>query len=392
MKQIFILCLFALGLSACNTDQNGNANGDGGADNNADKSTLTIGADTFGQVEGADITRYTLENEAGMAVSVIDYGGIITSIMAPDKNGRLGDVVLGFDDVGGYVSENPYFGAFIGRYGNRIAKGKFTLDGEEYTLATNNGPNSLHGGVMGFNKKKWTATPLEESDRVGVKISGTSPDGEEGYPGNLDVSVTYWLNNDNELIMEYAASTDAATPVNVTNHSYFNLRGAGNGDILGHELMINASKFTPVDETLIPIGQHADVNGTPFDFTEPTPIGERVEADDEQIEFGGGYDHNFVLDRTGSGMSLAATVYEPTTGRTLEVETTEPGLQFYCGNFLDGSNIGKGDKPYDFRTGFCLETQHFPDSPNQPSFPSTILQPGEKYASRTIYRFGVRND
>jgi aldose 1-epimerase len=386
MKKLLFLLLTAGLFATCNSESKPAVP----TPEPANDSGLSVVSDHFDDIELDSITRYTLGNKGGMKVSVIDYGGVITSIMVPDRAGQQDDVVLGFDGGDAYAGENPYFGAFIGRYGNRIAKGKFGLNGETYTLATNNGPNSLHGGVKGFNHKMWTATTREEDGRVGVTMSGTSPDGEEGFPGNLEVSVTYWLNNDNELLMEYTATTDKATPVNLTNHSYFNLKGAGNGDILGHELMIDADKFTPVDKTLIPTGELKDVAGTPFDFKELTPIGKRVNTENEQLKYGGGYDHNFVLNRTGSGMQLAARVYEPTTGRTLEVETTEPGIQFYCGNFLDGSNVGKGGKAYAKRTGFCLETQHFPDSPNQPGFPSTILEPGEKYATSTIYRFSVR--
>ncbi|WP_420458882.1 aldose epimerase family protein [Neolewinella sp.] len=383
----YLILLLAVGLcTACNSEPRA---ADSGTEQARD-TTLRVSTQPFGQTKEGPVTKYTLENANGMQVSVINQGGIITNIVVPDKNGAMEDVVLGFDSVTSYLGDYPYFGAFIGRYGNRIAKGTFELDDEQYTLPTNNGPNSLHGGLKGFDKKYWTATPLEEADRVGIRLTGTSPDGEEGYPGTLTVTVHYWLDNDDALTLEYAAETDEATPVNLTNHTYFNLGGAGSGDILGHELMIAADRFTPVDETLIPTGKLQSVEGTPFDFRQPTPIGERIEADDEQIRFGGGYDHNFVLNRSGEGLQQIATVYEPESGRTLEVETTEPGVQFYSGNFLDGSNIGKGGQPYELRTGFCLETQHFPDSPNQPDFPSTILQPGETYTSTTVYRFGVR--
>ena len=383
----YLILLLAVGLcTACNSEPRSADP----ATEQAGETTLRISTQPFGETEEGPVTKYTLENTRGMQVSVINQGGIITEIMVPDKDGNMADVVLGFDSLSGYLGDYPYFGAFIGRYGNRIAGGKFELDGEQYTLPVNNGPNSLHGGLKGFDKKYWTATPIEEGDRVGVRLTGTSPDGEEGYPGTLTVTVDYWLNDDNALTLDYTAETDQATPVNLTNHTYFNLRGAGSGDILGHELMIAADQFTPVDETLIPTGELASVEGTPFDFREPTPIGERIDADTEQIRFGGGYDHNFVLNGSGEGLRQIATVYEPQSGRTLEVETTEPGVQFYSGNFLDGSNIGKGGQPYELRTGFCLETQHFPDSPNQPDFPSTILEPGETYRSTTVYRFGVR--
>ena len=354
------------------------------------EAALTMEVKDFGQAEEGPAKLYTLQNKNGMQVEITNYGGIITRLMAPDKDGQLADVALGFDKLEDYQNDHPYFGAIIGRYGNRIANGKFTLDGQEYTLATNNGPNALHGGPMGFHKHLWQAKEVEREGYVGLELNRVSPDREEGYPGNLNATVRYLLNDQNELLIEYEATTDKPTVVNLTNHSYFNLKGAGKGDILGHELMIGASKFTPVDSTLIPTGELRPVDGTPFDFRTPTPIGERVNAENEQIRYGGGYDHNYVLDREGAGLELAATIHEPTTGRFMEVLTTEPGIQFYCGNFLDGSNIGKGGVPYDYRTGFCLETQHYPDSPNQADFPSTVLQPGEKYEAKTVYRFSVR--
>ncbi|CAH1000672.1 Aldose 1-epimerase [Neolewinella maritima] len=381
---IVLLTILLIGCrSALPTDENVSAGRESAT-------SLTVAQRPFGATEEGPVTEYTLTNGQGMQVSVINYGGIITQLWVPDRQGVVDDVVLGFDSIAGYLGEYPYFGALIGRYGNRIADGRFSLDGQTYTLATNNGPNSLHGGLRGFNRKYWTATILREADRVGVSLTGSSADGEEGYPGNLQVTVTYWLNNANELLLEYRAETDKATPVNLTNHSYFNLRGAGRGDVLGHVLLLDADTFTPVDSTLIPTGELRPVAGTPFDFTTPTPIGARIDADNEQIAFGGGYDHNFVLNDAGSGMRQVATVYEPTSGRTLEVETTEPGVQFYTGNFLDGTNIGKGGTAYTYRSGFCLETQHFPDSPNQPDFPSTVLLPGQVYSTQTVYRFGVR--
>ncbi|NJB86066.1 aldose 1-epimerase [Lewinella marina] len=356
----------------------------------ADDGGLTVTEAPYGTTEDGAVTEYTLENEQGLRVSIINYGGIITSIYAPDREGRLDDVVLGFDSLAGYEGEHPYFGALIGRYGNRIAGGKFTLDGATYQLPTNNGPNSLHGGDVGFDHKWWRGRPLREENRVGVELTGRSPDGEMGYPGNLDVTVRYWLDNDNALTLEYEATTDRATPVNLTNHTYFNLQGAGKGDILDHEIRIHAERFTPVDESLIPLGELREVAGTPFDFRQSTAIGERIDAEDEQLGAGGGYDHNFVLDGEGNGLRPAATVYDPESGRTLEVATTEPGVQFYTGNFLNGSVVGKGGKAYAYRTGFCLETQHFPDSPNQEDFPSTILRPGDTYRSTTVYTFGTR--
>ncbi|HVS12688.1 MAG TPA: aldose epimerase family protein [Thermoanaerobaculia bacterium] len=341
---------------------------------------------------------YTLINAHGLEARITDYGGIVLSLLAPDRDGILGDVVLGYDDLAGYLEVTPYFGAIVGRYGNRIAGARFTLDGGEHALAANDGPNHLHGGVVGFDKVLWSGEPIERADGAGVTLRYRSPDGEEGYPGTLDVEVDYVLNDRNELVIDYRASTDAPTPVNLTHHSYFNL--AGKGDVLGHQLTVAASRYTPVDATLIPTGELAPVAGTPFDFRQPATIGARIGKDHEQLERGGGYDHHFVLDRADEGSSvsadgrlsarvLAARVTEPTTGRLFEVETTEPGLQLYSGNFLDGTITGKGGMVYQHRSGFCLETQHFPDSPNQPHFPSTILRPGEQYRSRTIYRFGV---
>jgi len=340
---------------------------------------------------GQPIEVFTLTNANGIELRAITYGGIIVSLKTPDRSGQLADIVLGFDSLSKYLDPPPpYFGAIIGRYGNRIGSGTFTLDGNTYTLAKNNGPNHLHGGVKGFDKVVWTGEQLPQTDStVAVKFSYTSPDGEEGYPGTLLVEVTYTLNDQNELIVDYQASTDRATPVNLTQHSYFNLKGEGNGDILGHELMIAADGFTPVDAGLIPTGDIEPVEGTPFDFRTPTAIGARIDADDPQIKVGPGYDHNWVLNRTGEGLQPAARVVEPTTGRTLEILTTEPGIQFYAGNFLDGTIIGKSGQPYPLRSGFCLETQHYPDSPNKPDFPSTILQPGQSYQSRTVFKFGV---
>jgi aldose 1-epimerase len=339
--------------------------------------------------QGETVDVITLTNAGGLEVRAITYGGIIVSLRTPDRQGNLDDVVLGYDDLDGYLRDSPYFGAIVGRYGNRIANGRFALDGESYELATNNGPNHLHGGLRGFDKVVWGAELLESDDGVAVVLTHVSPDGDEGYPGTLTARVTYTLTDQNELIVDYFATTDKATPVNLTQHSYFNLAGAGSGDVLGHQLRINAQNFTPVDETLIPTGELARVTGTPFDFTTSTPIGARIEQDDEQLTHGGGYDHNFVLDRTGTGLQHAARVAEPTTGRVLDIYTTEPGLQFYSGNFLDGSITGKSGRVYRHRYGFCLETQHFPDSPNRPNFPSTILRPGEEYRSRTVFAFSV---
>ena len=337
--------------------------------------------------DGKAVEQFTLANAAGLELKAISYGGIITSLRVPDRTGRMDDIVLGFDSLDGYLKNDPFFGAIIGRYGNRIGKGQFTLDGKAFKLATNNGPNHLHGGNKGFDKVLWAVEPVAGSNAIA--FTRTSPDGEEGYPGNLRVRVTYTLTDANELIVEYRATTDKPTPVNLTQHSYFNLAGQASGDILGHELMLDADRYTPVDDALIPTGELAPVAGTPFDFRKPTAIGARIDADHPQLKAGKGYDHNWVLNRKGAGLQTAARVTEPKTGRTLEVATTEPGMQFYAGNFLDGTLTGKAGAVYKHRTGFCLETQHFPDSPNQPKFPSTTLRPGREYRTRTVFTFGV---
>jgi len=342
--------------------------------------------------DGESVQLFTLTNTHGMEVRAMSYGGIIVSLEVPDRDGVLDDVVLGYDDLEGYLAETPYFGALIGRYGNRIADARFALDGTDYKLEANDGPNSLHGGLRGFDKHVWNAAPLETPEGVGVVFTRVSPDGEGGYPGDLSVRVVYTLTDEDALVVDYLATTDRPTPVNLTQHSYFNLAGDGSGDILGHRLTLHASRYTPVDETLIPTGELAPVAGTPFDFRTPHAIGERIEADDAQLGFGGGYDHNFVLDREGAvagDLVLAARVEEPVSGRVMEVRTTEPGIQFYSGNFLDGTLTGKHRHVYGHHAGFCLETQHFPDSPNQPGFPSTLLRPGSEYRSRTVYSFGV---
>jgi len=344
----------------------------------------------FGNLpDGREVYAFTLDNGRGIRLEAITYGGIIVTLQTPDRTGQPGDIVLGYDDLAGYLAETPYFGAIIGRYGNRIGNAEFALDGQRYRLAANNGPNHLHGGVMGFDKVLWAASPFARGDSIGVVFRYTSPDGEEGYPGDLAATVTYTLTADGSLVFDYQATTDKPTPVNLTQHSYFNLAGDGARDVLDHVLTVRADSFTPVDSTLIPTGEIAPVEGTPFDFRAPTAIGARIGAADRQLEFGGGYDHNFVLSRGGDALAHAAHVYEPTTGRTLDVYTTEPGLQFYSGNFLDGSLVGKSGHVYEHRYGFCLETQHYPDSPNQPAFPSTILRPGEEYRSRTVLKFGV---
>jgi aldose 1-epimerase len=349
----------------------------------------------FGKLsDGREAWLYTLTNAHGVRADITDYGAIIVRLLVPDHDGRLDDVVLGYNRVEDYVRATPYFGAVVGRYGNRIAHGRFTLDGRTHTLATNNSPGGipchLHGGVIGFDKVIWQAEPVLRDGVQGLKLRYLSKDGEEGYPGNLDLTVHYWLQNDNSLRVEYLATTDQPTPVNLTQHSYFNLKSEGNGDILGHVLTLHASHTTPVDAGLIPTGEVTPAKGTPFDFTTPHAIGERVDHDDPQLKFGGGYDHNWVLDHQSGRMAPAATVHEPTTGRTMEVWTEEPGLQFYSGNFLDGSHVGKRGKPYHHRTGFCLETQHYPDSPNQKNFPTTILRPGQIHRTATCYKFGVR--
>src|SRR5438477_517190 len=344
---------------------------------------------SFGKTpDGQPADLFVLTNRNGSEVSITNYGGTVVSLKVPDRSGKIADVVLGYDNVEGYAEGKSYFGAIVGRYGNRIGHAQFVLDGKTYTLAKNNGENSLHGGVNGFNKAVWTAKTLSSKDGQSLELSYLSKDGEEGFPGNLKVTVIYTLTDDNALRIEYSATTDKKTVVNLTNHSYFNLAGQGSGDILGHLLTIEADKFTPVDSGLIPTGELRDVAGTPFDFRKPTAIGARINEDDEQLKLGGGYDHNFVLRRKpGEPISLAARVVDPKTGRVLEVWTDQPGVQFYTGNFLDGSVRGKGGIAYTKRSAFCLETQHFPDSPNHPKFPSTVLKPGERYHTTTIYKF-----
>lgn len=348
----------------------------------------TIDKRSFGKTgTGTAVDLYTLTNANGMEAAISNYGATVVSLKAPDRSGKMADIALGFDSIQGYLGDHPYFGAVVGRYGNRIAKGRFTLNGKEYKLATNNGPNALHGGIKGFNRQVWQAQPVGMS---GVRLAYVSKDGEEGYPGTLTTTVEYTLTDANELKLAYSATTDKDTVLNVTNHSYFNLAGEGSSDILGHRLQLFADRFTPVDSTLIPTGELKAVAGTPFDFRQPHLIGERIDAaGDQQIKFGGGYDHNFVVNGSMGTLRPAARVVEPKSGRVMEVSTTEPGVQFYTGNFLDGSVKGKGGKAYKRRYGFCLETQHFPDSPNQPKFPTVVLKPGQKFASTTVFKFST---
>ncbi|RZK17661.1 MAG: galactose mutarotase [Hymenobacter sp.] len=382
-------------LAACDskpTAQNTSSTTTAPADSAATKPNATTTMPTsasFGKMaDGTEIQLFTLTNTQGMKATISTFGGTLTSLLVPDKDGKLSDVVLGFDSVGGYLSPefkkaNPYFGALIGRYGNRIAKGKFTIDGQAYQVGVNNNGNSLHGGNVGFNQKIWTAKPGTSADGQTLTLSYLSKDGEEGYPGNLRVTVTYTLTEANALRIDYAATTDKATPVNLTNHAYFNLAQGQSKDVLAHQVTLPADRYTVVDDKQIPTGELKAVKGTPFDFTTPHAIGERI------AQVPGGYDHNWVLNQA-AGQHSAATVYEPTTGRTMEVTTDEPGVQFYTGNFLDGSLKGQNGVVYGQHAGFCLETQHFPDSPNQAAFPSTILKPGETYHTSTSYAFGVR--
>ncbi|MCR9265711.1 MAG: galactose mutarotase [Flavobacteriaceae bacterium] len=374
MKRIFHLIVVSLLLFSCVKPQ--------------EKTIKRIDKKNFEKiVDGKQVSLYVLENEQGTVAEITNYGGKVVSLWLSDKSGNYEDVVLGHENIDDFLNaKEKYFGAIIGRYGNRIAHGKFTLDGKEYTLATNNGDNSLHGGNKGFDAVVWDA---KQVDAQTLELTYLSKDGEEGYPGNLSVRVLYQLTDANELKIEYWATTDQSTVVNLTHHSFFNLHGAGNGTINDHLLQIHAAHYTPVDAGLIPTGEIAAVEGTPFDFQELKPIGAELEVKNQQLDYGMGYDHNFVLEQNGEGLNYAAKVVEPTSGRAMEVYTNEPGMQFYGGNFLDGSIVGKEGKAYEFRTAFCLETQHFPDSPNQPDFPSTRLDPGEEYYSICVYKFSV---
>jgi aldose 1-epimerase len=379
MKRNLIPCLgalaLALGLAGCAT-----------------QTMSPITQAPYGHLpDGQPVDLFILRNANGAQASIINYGGIVTALRVPDRGGRFVDVVLGYDKLEDYLKDSPYFGCLVGRYGNRICKGKFTLNGTEYTLATNNFPNALHGGLKGFDKRLWKARSFVSEAGPALELTYRSVDGEEGYPGNLDVTAVYTLTKDNALRLDYTATTDKDTVINLTQHSYFNL--AGGGDVLGHVVMIDSDKFTPVDATLIPTGELKPVTGTPFDFRKPTAIGERIGQSDEQLKFGGGYDHNWVINRFSAlpktTPSLQARVVSPKTGIELEVLSTEPALQFYSGNFLNGSNVGKSGTVYNFRNGFCMEPQHYPDSPNQPSFPTVVLKPGETYKNTIIYRFSV---
>jgi aldose 1-epimerase len=353
--------------------------------NNKTKEMVTT--QSFGSFDGKDVSLYTLTNKKGDVLKLSNYGAVIVEIIVPDRNGRKENVTLGYDNLDGYVNGDPYFGKVVGQYANRIARGKFTLDGVDYTLAINNPPNALHGGPTGWHSRVWDAQVLKNTDFPAIRFTYNKPDMEEGYPGNVVAEVVYtWTDND-EIILDYKVTTDRKTVVNITNHAYFNLHGAGTGDILDHEAVIRASSFTPVDSTLIPTGEIRPVEGTPFDFRTPHLIGERIGMDYDQLKLGGGYDHNFVLD---NAEEIDAAVYDPSTGRVLEVLTDQPGVQLYTGNFLNGTQTGHGGKVYNYRSGFCLETQHFPDSPNQAAFPSVILMPGEPFLSSTTFRFSVR--
>lgn len=381
MKKLTLLftALVVLGLAGCNQSRKEEKN-----------MSSTITKEVWGELpDGQKADLYTLTNANGMVVKISNYGGIVTQITAADKNGKWEDVVLGFDSLSTYLKGHPFFGALVGRYGNRIAKGKFTLDGKEYTLPINNGPNALHGGINGFDKKLWKATEIKKDSIVGLELTYTSADGEEGYPGKLNVKITYTLSNDNGIQIDYEATTDKTTIINLTNHSYFNLTGLKK-DILGHEVSILADSLVAVDSTLIPTGKLIPVAGTPFDFRQPTVVGKRIDqTEDEQIKNGGGYDHCWVINRTNNDLIPFATVKDPESGRFMEVSTTEPGVQLYTGNFLDGSLKGK-NATYSKRFGLCLETEHFPDSPNQPQFPTTTLKPGETYKTSTKYTFSVK--
>jgi aldose 1-epimerase len=375
---IAVLTIFLAAVNGCNGQNAGKST----EEIKMDETKMKIIKEFFGNTaEGTPADIYTLTNSRNMVVKITNYGGIVVSLKVPDKNGIPGDVVLGFDTLDKYLEGHPYFGALIGRYANRIAKGKFTLNGTEYTLARNNGENHLHGGIKGFDKVIWKAELFQDEKEVGLRLNYVSKDGEEGYPGTLSVMVRYTLTNENELKIEYKAETDKPTPINLTHHSYFNLKDGGSSNILGHLMTIYADRFPHTDDALIPTGEIKSVEGTPLDFRSPKTLGERIGS------VPGGYDHNYILTLWDGSLRLAASVSEPVSGRKMEVWTTEPAIQLYTGNFLDGSLTGKNGAVYKKHHGFCLETQHFPDSPNHPNFPSTILEPGQKYTHKTIYRF-----
>lgn len=385
IKQIFLAVLTVLAIYACQSNKKKEAM------QTENKSPFAISSRPFGNLPGGqEVTEFTFANSNGMEVKIMDFGGIITSLKVPDRDGNIEDIVLGFDNLQGYLGEHPYFGALIGRYGNRIAKGKFTLEGNEYTLAVNNGENHLHGGLKGFDKVMWDAVIIENEAVVGLKLHYLSKDMEEGYPGNLDVEVVYTISDKNEIKVDYRATTDKTTVINLTQHSYFNLEGKGSENILDHEVMIKADNFIPVDPGLIPTGELVPVTGTPFDFSQLTKVGGHINDDNAQIKIGGGYDHCWVLNKSDeNALDWVIKVLGPVKGRVMEMATTEPGVQFYSGNFLDGTLTGKDDVTYPHRYAFCLETEHYPDSPNQPQFPSSVLRPGEEYKSTTIFKFSI---
>ncbi len=377
-KNIIPIVILLLLISACDSK-------------NEKEVKMNIVKEYYGKTtDGEPVDIYTLTNNNGMTVRITNYGGIVQTLTAPDKNGKYEDVVLGYDSLKSYIEATPYFGAIVGRYGNRIANGKFTLDGVEYTLAQNDGKNHLHGGIKGFDKVVWDATPIKSDDAVSLKLEYLSKDGEEGYPGNLKVTVIYTLTDDDALKIDYHATTDKKTVVNLTNHSYFNLTADLRNKNLDHVLWLNADRYVPIDPTAIPLGTVESVTGTPFDFTTPKKIGKDINDNNQQLKNGIGYDHCMVFKSSDGEVKLQATVYEEKSGRLLEVYTDQPAVQFYVGNYLDGTNIGKGNVPYEYRTGFCLETEHYPDSPNQPNFPSTVLEPGDEYSTTTVYKFKTK--